>query len=346
VSSSSQGFEDAQGTKWNSPAPQTSHERLKAHIKDLYLRLQAGALAGADLIPISDVKFRDEGHAIGVCVEEGSTLKRALGNFVPTNDLFRSAFGYFIPTYDIFRVFGKTQVVLDVGAHSGYSALAMVQNGCKAKIVSVDAMPANIAALAVVKKSLGSQYDYVHQAISDGPGNLRLYLPVINGYGLTGLASTGGSLTVTPTYDGYADHFAREAAQYPKAPENAHDVAQIALIDIACACLDDVFEARGNEVERIAAFKLDLEGHEGPALRGAKRIFQRTKPLLMVEEANRNPAVVAAMTDYGYFHCERDEGKLVPHTHQSLMNDGFWVHPERVNEYRQLGIFSGEIPTT
>jgi FkbM family methyltransferase len=298
----------------------------------MYLRLQAGALSGSDLIPLSEVKFRDEAHAMSFVVTD--------------RDLFAKNFSFFIPTYDIFRVFGAGQIVLDVGAHSGYSALAMVHNNCKAKIVSIDAMPANIAALKLIKEHLGDQYDYVHQAISDGPGNLRLYLPVMNGHGLTGLTSTGGSLTVTPTYDGYTDHLARESVQYPKAPESAEDVAQIALIDIPCASLDDVFEARGNEVERIAGFKLDLEGHEGPALRGAKRIFQRTKPLLMVEEANRNPAVVAAMTDYGYFHCERHDGKLLPHTQQSLMNDGFWVHPERVAEYRQLGIFLGEIPTS
>ncbi|MBA4130864.1 MAG: hypothetical protein C0519_05515 [Hyphomicrobium sp.] len=164
----------------------------------------------------------------------------------------------------------------------------------------------------------------------------------MNGFGLTGLASTGA--TLTDTYDGFGAHFALESVQYPSRQASGLHDPRIAILEINAARLDDVFEARGDEMQRIVAVKLDLEGHEAPALRGAERIFARTKPLLMIEEANRNPEVVKVMTGYGYFHCERHNGCLVAHSEISMMNDGFWVHPEKISEYRRLGIFKGDAP--
>jgi FkbM family methyltransferase len=299
-------------------------------IKNLYERLQNNALTPADKIAPDKVCYPDQ--------------KPFIRQIFNDKNYFENILGSFIPTYDVFRQFrDKNQVVLDIGAHSGYSVVAMRYHGCEAKIVSADAMPANIEALSVLKELSGDSYDYVHKAISDGPGTLRLFVPVMNGFGITGIASTGG--TLVPTFDGFADHFAAQADHYPSVSANGDHDPRLATLEIECACLDDIFEARSSEAERIVAIKLDLEGHEGPALRGAKRIFRRTKPLLMVEGANRDPAVVEAMLGYGFFHCERHEGVLIPHTAMSMMNDGFWVHPEHVEKYRQLGIFKGDLPT-
>jgi FkbM family methyltransferase len=298
-------------------------------VKELYKRLQGNALTSSDIISPDEVRYPDVNAFIEKLYRDKS--------------YFTELFSTFWPTYDIFRMFtAPDQVVLDIGAHTGYSYLAMRHVGCGAKIVSADALPSNIEALAVLKKLSSGTYDYVHRAIGSGPGTLRLYLPVMNGYGITGIASTGG--TLTDTFDGFAGHFADQAEHYPSHQPDGEDDPRLAILEIEAGCLDDIFEARGNkEVERIVGIKLDLEGHEGPALRGAERIFRRTKPLLMVEGANRDSAVVEAMVSYGYCHCERHESFLMSHQAMSMMNDGFWVHPERSDEYRRLGILKGEL---
>jgi hypothetical protein len=36
---------------------------------------------------------------------------------------------------------------------------------------------------------------------------------------------------------------------------------------------------------------------------------------------------------------------ITPHVAYSRNNDGFWVHPDKVSQYRALGIFEGLAPT-
>ena len=85
---------------------------------------------------------------------------------------------------------------------------------------------------------------------------------------------------------------------------------------------------------------MDVEGHEAPALRGAAKLISRQLPMVMIEEANRNPGVVEVMRAHGYDHYELREGKFVMVNEYSWANDGYWLHPQRLDFYRQSGLMA------
>lgn len=287
-------------------------------VRALYRRLRSGELRPDDLIPFSDAALDN----LTGCIER---MRADVGEFDKALPGFRA-------TYDIFRAFGPDDVVLDAGAHWGYSVAAMRHQGCRSRIISIEAMAANAASLDALKAAEAGRYDWINIAAGADEGVLTFYIPVVNGHAVTGLTSTGGTLD-----EHGAQHAVNAVRYYP--PRNDQHVFQIAVTEVRAARIDTILTQYA--INNVAAVKMDIEGHEGPALRGAAHLFTEQRPLLMVESANRNPETVAAMTGYGYFHCQRQDGHLVPHLAPSMANDGFFVHPSRVEEYQRLGIFDG-----
>lgn len=296
-------------------------------VRALYRRLQERRLTAGDLIDPKSVIFPDN--------------SRFLASVYGDPKLFTKHFGSFEDTYDIFRVFkDQNSYVIDVGAHWGYSAVAMRHQGCRAKIVSVEAMLPNYEMLLTLKQLEQGQYDCVNRAAGDADALLTFYIPTINRNGITGLSSTGGTLD-----DYFASHLAGQAEHYKSFMSSSEPEFRLAKFEVQASRLDDILSERGIRSGDVMAIKLDVEGHEGPVLRGSERLLRDARPLLMVEGANRDPQVVAAMVGHGYFHAERRDGKLTPHVAYSRSNDGFWVHPDKAEQYRALGIFEGPVPT-
>ena len=284
---------------------------------DLYRRLQSGSLLASDMASSAVVTFDGQ-------LEE--TVESCYRHRVEHERLFAS----FIPAFEVFRVFGTEHVVLDVGAHWGYDALTIRHVGCTSRILSIEAMPQNMAPLRHLR-ALDARYECVNVAASDTEGTLRFHTPVLNGSAIMALSSTGATLR---------DHFvylvADLEATYPP-PGDQGSTVKLLVTDVPARPLDDVLTDRG-EIDQVTTVKMDVEGHEVRALRGATRLFTRVKPLLMVEGANRDESVSSLMAGYGYFHVEQREGLLVAHPEISRKNDGYWVHPEQVPRYRRLGI--------
>jgi len=102
-------------------------------------------------------------------------------------------------------------VVLDIGVHWVYSAMAMRRHGYQAKIVSIEAMKPNLKNLAALKK-LDTKYDFVHAGATHSQICLTFYVPAGYGY-----ANTGSSSTVNTLSDQYAFIQADLVATYPAA---------------------------------------------------------------------------------------------------------------------------------
>jgi len=285
-------------------------------VRALYKRLHDGQLRGDDLIELSAVRVDN----LASSIERMHGDIRELRRMVP----------HYRAIYDIFRAFGPEEVVLDVGAHWGYSAVAMRRVGCRSRIISIEPMTTNAPSLDILKTLEAGGYDWINVAASSDEGTLTLYIPIVNGRADTGLTSAGGGLN-----DGGAINAVNATRRYPG--WWGRDRFQLASVKVRASRIDTVLSE--HKIGKVAAVKMDIEGHEGPALRGAVRLFAEHRPLLMVEGANRHPETLSAMNDYGYFHCERCDGHLVPHPAMSLAADGFFVHPSRVDEYRGLGIF-------
>ena len=320
----------------------SDHEQLVEKVRALYARLHSNTLLSGDTIPSESATFPDH-----------STYVKSIYN---STEAFDAILPGFRTPYDIFRAFAVDKIVLDVGAHWGYSAIAMRLQGCQSRIFSIEAMGSNTPALNMLKHLDGGRYDWFNIAADAKDDNLVFFIPMINGFTVEGLSSTGSTL------DFYlADHLASLAAAYPpkaragsEADKNKatsefpnpleHEI-KLVINRVRATRIDTLLRAHGDLQNDVVAVKMDVEGHESYALRGAEKLFTEQKPMIMMEEANRNERVTAVMMGYGYFHCERHDGKMVPHLAYSFANDGFWVHPDRVEEYRRLGIFEGKLPT-
>jgi FkbM family methyltransferase len=284
----------------------------------LYSRLQSGALVETDLIDLETLKPP----------EHNTYLTRVFND--PA--LFEQQFGKFKEPYDLFRAFGDGETVLDVGAHWGYSALAMRNQGCLARIVSVEAMSFHIPALATLKRLAGGSYDYVHVAASDAPHRLVFYVPVVNRTVIGGLSSTGGTLVPY-----MAEVVASRADTFPPIGEGVPDEVRLAKVEVGALPLDDIVPALAASWQQVAAIKMDIEGHEAVALRGARRLIASRRPVLMVEGGGQ-PAVGQVMRDYGYIRAARIEGRLVPWDNHPKASDTFWYHPETTEALRSRGL--------
>jgi FkbM family methyltransferase len=295
-----------------------SRAEVLERTRDLYSRLQSGSLLASDIASSAEIAFDPQ-------------LEQTVETYYRSREEHRRAFESFIPNFDVFRGFDKRkQVVLDIGAHWGYSAITLRHAGCTSRIVSIEAMPQNMAPLRHLR-TLDRKYDCVNVAASDTDGTLHFHTPVLNGVAIMALSSPGATLT-----DPFVYLVADLEEAYPP-PSDRPSSVQLLVTDVPARRVDDLLAERG-EIDRVVGVKMDVEGHESFALRGATRLFTESKPLLMVEGANRDPSVRSIMGDYGYFHAERRDRRLVAHPGRSHANDGYWVHPAQAPRYRRLGI--------
>lgn len=294
------------------------YQSLLTAVEGLYTRLQEQALTDADFIALDALTL--------------PKLEGFLARVFADRDLFEKHYSTFKEPYDIFRVFRDDETVLDVGAHYGYSALAMRYQGCAARIVSVEAMPFHIPPLERLKSLAGGAYDYVHVAATDAAQRLVFYVPVVNGKLVSGLSSTGGTLVPR-----MAQHVARRFAEFPPVSEGAPDEVRFAVVEVAGLPLDDIVQAHGDSFERVSAIKMDIEGHEAAALRGGRRLLTSRRPVLMVE-GGLEPAVRAVLGEYGYIRAARVAGQLVAWNGHPPASDTFWFHPDTADQLRSRGL--------
>lgn len=288
---------------------------LFLRIDALYRRVRENALLETDVVPVSELLPENVQESLRLIASDPAALETILPGFQKP--------------FAVFRFCGVDETVLNVGAHWGYSAVAMRNSGCRGHILSIEAMPANATALAYLK-SLQADYDFVNVAASDTSGTLRFYIPTIDRHPILGFATTGGTLQ---RY--LARELARIAVQRRSSAEHQQEVG-IAIIDVPAVPIDDVVGAG----RAIAAIKIDVEGHEPAAIRGARRVLTTDKPLIMIEGANRDAGVAEQLTALGYFHCVLVDGMLTRHAERTTDNDGFWLHTDKTDRYRSEGLIA------
>jgi len=144
-------------------------------------------------------------------------------------------------------------VVYDVGANIGYiSLIAARLAGENGHVYSFEAHPANVERLKenFDLNDLARQAKAIHAAVTDRTGEAVF------------LAHESGAMGKAKGSAGRDEHYAAE-------------------LRVPAIALDDFVFQQGNPPPQVV--KIDIEGGEGMALRGMKKMLAKIRPLFMIE---------------------------------------------------------------
>jgi FkbM family methyltransferase len=147
-------------------------------------------------------------------------------------------------------------VSVDVGCNVGLYASILARR--TARTIAFEPHPGNAAYLRELRIR---RCEIVEAAVSDASGRQVLRVPVEGDVEMHALGAIRGNETHVPS-----------TVQY----------------DVEVVTLDSFLPPRLNASERIGFIKIDVEGHELDVLRGANKIIDAHRPILLVETAARS----------------------------------------------------------
>jgi FkbM family methyltransferase len=249
------------------------------------------------------------------------------------------------PEFAIFKYFSNDDgVILDIGANFGYAAASMWAAGATSKILSFEPNPWHEPCLQRIKELRGHLFDHVGIGLGSRAGDTRFVIPVIEGIGISALGSAAIEMETDWTIP---ENVLRHMMQ--DHPDLDAPGLRFTEVTWRIERLDDVLANREFEVDvaDITAMKIDVEGFEAEVLRGAIQTLRKHTPLIMIEGANRNPAVVDCLSPIGYVYAEFSDDVLVLSDQQSSRVNGFFLHGDRLDHYRAIGLLGSlRIPVT
>jgi FkbM family methyltransferase len=290
-----------------------SAEKLKDAISLVYGRLTSNKLLKGDVVKSenfstpSDPRWIQANYDANVVTEQDALAFRR----------FKSNMG----------------TILDLGAHWGYMALSIRLSGTTCPIVSFEALEIHHPCLQRLKELDSNGYDFKISAVSDRAGEVTLYGPVVNGSPIYGLNSVDGSIFA----NWHADFITTLIGT--AIPLSEDYKFQLLETKLHCKQLDSLLSDGGFTVpvDKIAAIKIDVEGHEPQVLRGAINTIMRDRPFIITEGGNRIPAVLEFMQAHGYHYAVLEGDQIFADRSIGTEINGCWFHKSRSEEYRQLG---------
>lgn len=227
-------------------------------------------------------------------------------------------------------------IVLDIGANWGYSAGAFIKLGVRSKIVSFEVISSFGDVLEELKKTYPDKFHYFINGLGDAVGELRFVVPVVNGVVSSGLCSAYESpnlpclarniITAIEANPALGDELILQFYEF---------TGQVCPLDLLVPNgLPESYKQLP-----IEAIKIDVEGLECRVLSGGRSLLGVHKPLILAEGANRTLGISDLMDSLGYIYAERYCNKLRQYKGMGNNSNGFFLHSDRLNYYRDLGIF-------
>ena len=289
-------------------------EQLSGRVADLYRRLATGTLPTQDIVELP--KLFDDTDPIH------------LANIYKTKQVTEA------DVLPLRHFTAKHGVILDIGAHWGYTAASMRSAGATSPIISFEALNAHERCLACLRE-LDDAYDYHIGAVSDAPGEVIMYNLVAHGTPITGINSIGGT-TLT---EGHAMITAQASRAYH--PTVAKMDLKIGVYRTKSRTLDEILakEKFWVTTAKVAAMKIDVEGHETQVLRGALKTVKKHKPLLMIEYGMAVAGMLQLVSSLGYKQAIRHDDWLEPVDLAPADINNFFYHPDQAAEYARIGLF-------
>ena len=231
-------------------------------------------------------------------------------------------------------------IIIDAGANWGYSAGAFKKLGIKSKIVSFEVIKAFDPVLNELKSIYPDSYHYFIHGLGDEESEVSFWCPVINNEVETALCSASRTPHIPSLVQNILTFF------------NANQPAfgnklflQILEFTGSIRMLDNVIPAELPFAWRdlpIEAIKIDVEGFETKALRGGIKLIKKYKPLVLAESANRTPGISDLMLGLGYVFADNIDGVLKRNTGMGQEANGFFLHSDRLDEYKSMGVYAGD----
>jgi FkbM family methyltransferase len=240
------------------------------------------------------------------------------------------------PEFMAFRHFSQDAgTILDIGANYGYAAASIWAAGATSRILSFEPNPWHVPCLERIKAMRAGLFDYVSMGLGSTAGETRFVIPVIEGIGISAL----GSAAIETEADWAIPENVLHHMMHDH-PDVEEPRLQFTEVVWRTERLDDVLAKRGFDVEvsDITAMKIDVEGFEADVLGGAVDTLRTHRPLIMIEGANRNPAVVGCLTARGYRYAEFLDGDLFLSDQPSSRSNGFFLHRDKLDHYGAIGL--------
>lgn len=292
---------------------QNDQEILKKVIDDLFARLHDSSLLESDLIEAAAVNPHIRPQAVDEWMKSKSVMEPDILPFRHLDD--------------------SETVILDVGAHLGYTAVSFRNLPMRNFIHSFEPMTLYNPMLNRIAQ-LDPKYSFSNIACSNMSTTYDAYNLVINGNLVGGTTSIGGK-----TFErGLSEYIANRLGENWLPRSKIYD-AKLLRVQFSAARLDDcIFGPNAqwlHKDRRITGVKIDVEGHEREAVLGCARLFREHKPLLMVEAFD-----IAKMTEimnyFAYVPYERVDDKIRPlgGYHYNV----YYVHKDMEIYYRKIGL--------
>jgi len=205
--------------------------------------------------------------------------------------------------YAVFGLFEQSDgLFLDIGANAGMSSMSFRIYQRRARILAIEPNPYHEADLRWTRRLVG-RMEYALWAAGDKPGRAEFYIPVYRGVPITAEAS----LTRRFVEDSPSLH--NQLGRRMHSPE-----FEIVQRTIEVRRLDDLGL-------RPAFVKLDVQGHEQPALVGMARTLEQHGPPVLVEAPSAETTEFMASlgyASYAYDHQHAELGPVIGHVNNVL----------------------------
>ena len=126
-------------------------------------------------------------------------------------------------------------------------------------------------------------------------------------------------------------------------PDVTKPVLQFVVTDCVVDSIDNLLAQMGSPISEgaVAAIKIDVEGLEGEALRGATSVIRRNRPLLIIEGGISSEGVNPFLDEFGYIVMQREATniRIADDMAQQRVN-GIFIHRSRLEEYGAIGLLS------
>ncbi|MEL7257654.1 MAG: FkbM family methyltransferase [Pseudomonadota bacterium] len=184
------------------------------------------------------------------------------------------------------------ELVLDIGANGGQSAMALSFLRPKAQILSYEPLPMLWPELKRVRRFIGKRFDFRRYGLGTSQASATIYVPV------------AGRLPITTRASLLEEEARSQCAQLARETGLETSISQVDI------------EIRKGDDEGLAplAIKLDVEGAERLVLDGLAQTIDTHRPVMLIEYSDSFDACAAYFSDRDYTIYvgeDRGDGTLI-----------------------------------